>query len=369
VQTFSFTVNNLEEIPSPALLIFPDRVAENIQRMIRMTGAAARLRPHIKTHKMAAIIRMHLAAGITRFKCATIAEAEMAAMAGARDVLLAYQLVGPNVDRFLQLREKFPQTRFSTVVDDPAALHHLSQAGARRMAEVEVLLDLDCGMGRSGLPPGKKALDLYRMFSTSAGIKPGGLHVYDGHIHAVDPGERQRLCRQAFDPLPAFQKEIIEAGVPLPRIVAGGTPTFPFHAKREEVECSPGTCVLWDFGYASKYTDLDFLPAALLLTRVVSKPGPNRLCLDLGHKAVASESPHPRVYLPAIPEARAVMHSEEHLVVETAKSDTFELGAPLLGIPWHICPTVALYSEAVVIENGLGVSRWKIEARERSLSI
>ena len=85
------------------------------------------------------------------------------------------------------------------------------------------------------------------------------------------------------------------AGLPVPSVVAGGTPTFPIHARRPDVECSPGTSVFWDWSYSTILPDLDFLPAVLLLTRIVSKPGENRLCLDLGHKAVASENPPPRV--------------------------------------------------------------------------
>ena len=98
--------------------------------------------------------------------------------------------------------------------------------------------------------------------------------------------------------------------------------------------------------------DLDFLPAVLLLTRIVSKPGENRLCLDLGHKAVASENPPPRVLLLALLETTAVGHSEEHLVLETGRAGGFSVGSRFYGMPWHICPTVALHNEAVVVRNG-----------------
>ena len=141
------------------------------------------------------------------------------------------------------------------------------------------------------------------------------------------------------------------------------------NARRPDAECSPGTCVFWDFGYATKLPDMLFLPAALLLTRVVSKPASNRLCLDLGHKAVASENPHPRVQLLELPDAKFVGHSEEHLVVETDRAAAFSVGASLYGIPWHICPTVALHSEAVVIKNGRAEERWKVAARDRALTI
>src|ERR1043166_1779282 len=86
-----FEIANVEEIDSPALLVYPDRAEENIRRMIAMVGDASRLRPHMKTHKLPEILRLQLAHGITKFKCATIAEAEMSADCGAADVLLAHQ--------------------------------------------------------------------------------------------------------------------------------------------------------------------------------------------------------------------------------------------------------------------------------------
>ena len=81
---------------SPALLIYRDIVRENLQAMIAMARGADRLRPHVKTHKMAEIVRMARAVGHPQAKCATIAEAEMVAAAGGTDVLIAYPLVGPN---------------------------------------------------------------------------------------------------------------------------------------------------------------------------------------------------------------------------------------------------------------------------------
>src|SRR5579862_8995026 len=108
-----YQVANIGEVPSPALLIYPDRVEENVRRMLSMAVDVGRLRPHIKTHKLPEVVRMQLAQGITRFKAATIAEAEMAAAGGAPDVLLAYQPVGPNVARLVELTRRFPTTTFS----------------------------------------------------------------------------------------------------------------------------------------------------------------------------------------------------------------------------------------------------------------
>src|SRR6476646_10422673 len=117
-----YRVRNEAEIPSPALLIFKARADANVLRMGEIAGRAERLRPHVKTHKLPQLVRAQLDHGIGKFKCATIAEAEMTADAGAADVMLALQPVGPAVDRFFHLQRRFPQTSFSTIVDSEEAI-------------------------------------------------------------------------------------------------------------------------------------------------------------------------------------------------------------------------------------------------------
>lgn len=363
------TVANAAEVPSPALLVYPDRVEENIRRMIRVAGGVQRLRPHMKTNKLPEVVRMHLAQGITKFKCATIAEAEMSAAAGAPDLLMAYQPVGPNIGRLLELISRFPRTQVAALADDEATIRQLSRAASEARTPIRLFLDVDCGMHRTGVAPGPAAAALYRLLATLPGLQAAGLHAYDGHIHDSDPRARAEAVEDSFEPVLALSRELSGAGLRVPSIVAGGTPTFPFHASRQGVDCSPGTTVFWDFGYSTTLPDLDFLPAVLLLTRVISRPGPNLLCLDLGHKAVASEMPHPRVQLFGLPNARAVGHSEEHLVIETNRSAEFPVGTCVYGMPWHVCPTVALHSEAVVVRDGRAEERWEIVARARTISI
>jgi D-serine deaminase-like pyridoxal phosphate-dependent protein len=360
---------DVSPLPSPSLLLGLEPIERNLRTMLAIARSPARLRPHVKTHKLGWLVRRQLDLGITAFKCATIAEAEMCAQAGAPDVLIAFQLVGPNIGRLLALREKFPQTAFSTIVDDRAALHALAEAAGGAKARMEVLLDVDAGQHRTGMAPGPEAVRLYRELAATPSLAAGGLHAYDGHLTQSDPTARAAACEEAFAPVEALRKELLALGLPVPRVVAGGSPTFPMHAARANVQCSPGTCVLWDASYAGNLADLDFSVAAVLLTRVVSKPGGNRLCLDLGHKAVASEMPHPRVVFPDLPDARCVTHSEEHLVVESAAAARFPLGAPLLGVPWHICPTLALHAEAALVERG-AVKGWcRIEARARKITV
>ncbi|MBM3853120.1 MAG: D-TA family PLP-dependent enzyme [Verrucomicrobia bacterium] len=364
-----YQIANLEEVPSPALLVYPERIEENLRRMIARAGGTARLFPHVKTHKLAEVVRLQRTLGIERFKCATVAEAEMVAGCGAGQVLLAHQPVGPNLGRLLELVARFPATRFGAIVDTAAIATALAAAAHARATTLELLVDIDCGMGRTGLAAGAGAFELYRTIAGLTGARAGGLHVYDGHLRDRDLAARTAAVQTAFAPVRALRAQLEQAGCPVPAVVAGGTPTFPVHAAATDVECSPGTCLLWDAGYAAGLPDLDFLWAATVLTRVISKPRPNRLCLDLGHKAIASENPHPRVKLLEVPDATAVMHSEEHLVIETAQAEEFAVGDALFGVPWHICPTVALHAQAVVVRGGRAESSWRIAARDRRLTI
>jgi D-serine deaminase-like pyridoxal phosphate-dependent protein len=363
------SVENEQEIPTPALLIDLDRVERNLRRMLDIAGGPERLRPHVKTHKLGPLVQRQLALGISKFKCATIAEAEMLATSGARDVMLAFPPAGPNIARLLELTRRFPESRFSAIADHPATIRGLDVSARDARIQLEVLLDIDCGMQRTGIPPGPEAKTLYRLLAESPGLLPGGLHVYDGHNTQADPTARCAQCEQEFAPVLALRSDLEAEGLNVPRLVAGGSPTFPCHAAHSDRELSPGTTVLWDFGYGDRYADLPFEPAAILLTRVISKPSSNRLCLDLGHKAVAAENPHPRVRLLELPDAVPVMHSEEHLVIETPTAADYSIGQTLHGIPRHVCPTVALHSEAWITENGRVTGTWPIEARARRISI
>ena len=357
-------VANEAEIASPALLLLSENIDANLRRMVEIAGGPARLRPHVKTHKLAPLVQRQVALGITKYKCATIAEAEMTAGAGAGAVLLAFPCVGPNVARLVALAGKFPAVQFGAVADDAEAVRALGAAAAGAGVMIEVFIDLDCGMHRTGVEPGPRAVAVWRAIKQTCGLRATGLHAYDGHIHEPDLAARRGHCDAAFAPVLALRHHL--GDVPL---LAGGSPTFALHAEHADRELSPGTTVLWDFGYADQFPDLPFAPAAVLLTRVVSKPAPDRLCLDLGHNAVAAENPPPRVRLLEIPDAVAVMQSEEHLVVETPHASEFAIGACLHGIPRHVCPTVALHSEAWLVEGGIARERWPILARARTLTI
>ena len=364
-----YSVDNEETIPSPALLVYPDRIQENLNRMIRLAGDVSRLRPHVKTHKMPQIIAMKRVLGIDKFKTSTIAETEMTAEAGGRDILLAYPLVGPNIPRFIELMKRYPNTQFSALVDNPNSLLQIASYAKSQSQVACLYVDLNVGMNRTGIAPGPGAIELYRLLSTTDGVRPGGLHAYDGHIHESDLDSLKEKTRIAFEPVWKLINDLQSEGLAVPNTIAAGTPTSSLLAKHNNIEVGAGTTVLWDFGQAETTPDLDFQNAAVLLARVVSHPSTDRICIDLGHKAVASEMAQPRVRWFGLEDATIAMHNEEHMVLDTKKSDAFPVGTVLYGLPRHICPTVALYHEVWCVEDRLAQSKWPVVARSRTLTI
>jgi D-serine deaminase-like pyridoxal phosphate-dependent protein len=220
-------------------------------------------------------------------------------------------------------------------------------------------------MNRTGVAPGKKAIELANHCLQLKGIILSGLHAYDGHIRDVDFETKKEKCDAAFNSVLSLNTEL-----KLPTIIAGGSPTFSVHCKRQNTECSPGTFIYWDKGYTDLCPEQKFLTAAILVTRVISIPSSNKLCLDLGHKSVAAENEiGKRVYFPDAPGLKAISQSEEHLVVETGEDADYKTGDVLYGLPYHICPTVALYERVFTVENQKVSGEWKNIARDRKISI
>ncbi|MFM1794235.1 MAG: hypothetical protein RL642_620, partial [Bacteroidota bacterium] len=315
-----------DQLDSPSLLVYPALVEKNITEMINMAGGVERLRPHIKTHKTAEGIKMMQAQGIYKFKCATIAEAELLAINNANDVLLAHQPVGFKIQRLIKLISTYPQTVFSTIVDNIEQAQHINDAFSNQEKKIAVYIDINVGMNRTGIQPGDEALALYEYLQTASHLKFMGLHIYDGQHRQADPIEREKACDEAFEKVYQWISKLEEKGNKRPSIVAGGSPSFSIHAKKTDRECSPGTNIFWDHGYATICPEQHFTPAVQLLTRVISKPAANRICLDLGHKAVASENEiSKRVYFPSNSDLKPVGQSEEHLVMETELADQYKV--------------------------------------------
>ncbi|MEP7145054.1 MAG: D-TA family PLP-dependent enzyme [Ferruginibacter sp.] len=364
-----YEIKNIGTIDSPALVIYKERVLENI-RLLKgiVNNEVARLRPHVKTNKIAEVCKMMMDEGITKFKCATIAEAEMLAMIGAPDVLLSYQPVGPKATRFIRLVMQYPSTHFACLVDNIHSAEQLSEVCNPYNLSADVFIDLNTGMNRTGIHP-SKALLLFESLRLFPAIRVIGLHVYDGNIRDTDVLLRRQNIDLSYNKVIIIAEAIKAISNTKLIIVAGGSPTFPIHALRENTECSPGTFIFWDWGYKHAFPDEAFDYAALVITRIISIVDENTITTDLGHKSVAAENPLPRVHFLNAPGASPVSQSEEHLVMKVTNASLFKQGDVLYGVPVHICPTVALYERAMVIENNTAVDEWKVIARDRKISI
>lgn len=363
-----FEISSNDGVPTPSIAVHPSRISGNIQRMGSMVESIDQLCPHVKTHKSADILQLLIDCGIAKFKCATLSELRMVASAsGVEFALLAMQPTGPHVQQFVELVARFPRVNIATIVDNAKTLQQLANAADAQNVDFEVLLDINNGMNRTGIKCGPSALDLYSSISSFAKLKAGGLHVYDGHIHDQAIEQRTEKVEAAMQPVLQLRQELLSHGQSVPRLLAGGTPSFPIHVQYADRICCPGTPVLWDAGYMQNFKDLEFLPAATLLTRVVSKVDEDRYCLDLGYKAIAAEMPGRRAQFLNANVVEECSHSEEHMVVRV-ENMSLEIGHLLYVVPRHICPTVARHSHLLVVKNGKLAGRWPVTARDRDCS-
>lgn len=364
-----YLIDQVAQIDTPQLIIYPERVRQNIQTLVNSIDDVNRLRPHVKTHKTVEGTNLLLAAGIRKFKCATIAEAEMLGLCGAPDVLLAYQPNGPKLQRFVTLIEKYPETLFSCLIDHYDTAKEISHLANLNHLNIHVYIDLNLGMNRTGLHP-NKATAFYNECMNLRGIDVQGFHAYDGHIREENLEKRFLLCQESFLPVEEMISTLESEGHTGLTLVMGGSPSFPFYSQKEAIECCPGTFIFWDKGYEESLPEQNYQLAALLISRVVSIPDGNKICLDLGYKSVAAENElGQRIRFINTPPLQIISQSEEHLVLETTHQNDYKIGDLFYLSPVHICPTCALYSEGISVENHQIDGSWKILGRDRKITV
>lgn len=364
----AYLVEGADDLVSPALVYYRDIIVANTKRIVEMAGGADRLWPHVKTHKTAELIRMQMEMGISRFKCATVAEAEMTAVEGAAHIILAYPLVGPNINRYLRLAKDFPGTVFYAIGDNFDQLAILAEALCRSGSRMNVLIDVDIGMHRTGA-----SLDsleaLYGRCAALDGLVMKGLHCYDGHRHEHELDARKSAAYDGDKKVLEIQGALRQKGLECEILVMGGSPSFPCRTGNSGFFLSPGTIFVGDWGYYSNYPDLAFTPGAALFCRVVSHPSGRSFTLDLGSKGIATDPAGDRGVIAGLPEARPLFQSEEHWVFSLPEGkDLPPIGSVQYVIPTHVCPTSALYSEVVAVSGGKIDGRWAVKARNRQIN-
>jgi len=358
---------------SPALVVYLDRVRENLRRVIVHAGGSAdRWRPHIKTTKIPEIFLELMRAGVRHFKCATTREAQHLLHAvdqeGIRgaDLLLAYPLVGPSLRRLAQLARVHTNTRVSVLCEDPAAV-------ATIPSEVSLFVDVNSGMNRTGVPIEDETSILE--IARAAGERFRGIHFYDGHIHGDDAVVRRDMAFGAYDRLLGLLGRLDREGLVAGEVITSGTPSFLYALAYEpfgEIDgtihrVSPGTVVFHDLRSEQEIEDLDLLPAAVVLARVVSHPAADIVTCDAGSKSIAAEAGNPCAFVLGHPELEALTPSEEHLPLRVHEGVRPERGSTLLLVPMHVCPTVNLAEEALLIDEGRLVGVVPVRARAHDL--
>ena len=378
----TYALLDTEELISPALIYYKDIILANTRRVIEMAGGTQYLWPHVKSHKAEGMIHMQVDMGITRFKCATIAEAEVTAAAGEDrrrpgapcpeasplHIILAFPLVGPNVSRYLRLAAAFPKTVFYAIGDNFECLSILAKEACDMKMNMNVLIDTDMGMHRTGVPLDSLE-SLYERCAALEGITLKGLHCYDGHRNDRDIDTRKALAGETDRKMLEIQESLKKKGLGCDILVMGGTPSFPCRSGQKHFYLSPGTLFISDWNTYSRFPDLDFTPGAAIFTRVVSHQAGNTFTLDLGHKGIAADPAGDRGVIAGLKEARPVFQSEEHWVFSLPEGMKLpSIGSDQYVIPTHICPSSALYPELLVAQGGEIIKHWQVSARNRRIN-
>jgi D-serine deaminase-like pyridoxal phosphate-dependent protein len=363
-------VPGIEDILTPALVVYPELVASNIARTLhRLGGDPNRWRPHIKTAKLTYTLRMLIERGIRSFKCATTLELLVACNSGIADVLLAYPAVGANARRVLEIASQFLHVRISVLVENE------EQVWQWRGSSVDVFVDINPGMNRTGVEQSQtdRVLRLVRAVE-EAELKFGGLHYYDGQYGGLDEPERTAAAHAGYDRLLKLVIAIQDSGMSVPEVITAGTPTFPcslaykgFHGAGFIHRVSPGTIVYCDAtSLAQLPAEYGYAPAALVLTRVVSRPHDGIITCDAGHKAVSADAGVPTCAVAGYPELTPLAPSEEHLPMELNRETVGpQVGEALYLLPRHVCPTVNNFDSALLVRDGQIASVEKVTARGR----
>jgi D-serine deaminase-like pyridoxal phosphate-dependent protein len=349
----------IEDLDTPTLLL--DRAASdrNLARMAAFfANRKSKLRPHFKNHKCVTLAKRQLAAGhAVGITCAKLGEAEILADQGVTNLLIANQVVGAvKVRRLAELAKK---ARIAVAVDHIDQVEAISQAAVAAGSTVHLLVEVDIGMGRCGLPPGVGVVELAKQIVKLPGVQLDGIQAYEGHLVNVIDRDQRRVQSQAAMQLAIDTRRLLEkSGIPVTCLSGCSSATYDSTGAMDGVdEIQAGTYATMDRQYYRLAPEFEI--AMSLLVRVISRPTADKAVLDVGVKGAGGEfgvpgiKDYPDVVVP-------FFLAEEHVVVNN--SPNWSIGQPLHLIPSHACTTCNLHREFVVHENGRVVDVWPIEA-------
>lgn len=370
--TSSETIPDLDtpvsDLETPALLVDLDVMERNVDRYASIAeDNGVRLRSHAKTHKVPALAhRQHARTG-GGILCQTLGEAEVMAAGGLDDIYLSYQVVGKKkLDRLVRLSEAVDA--FATTVDGPGNVEPLQNAAARRDATVDAVLEVDIGLGRTGVEPGEPAVELAEVIASQPNLAFAGIMAYEAHVKyaAETEDDYERLCHEAMEATARTVDLIEDAGVPVDDVKVGGTATSPYSGRHPVVtEINPGQYAFNDVGeiearpWVVERSDC----ALTVLSTIISTQVDDQIVVDAGSKSLSMDTdrmPRPR----RRDDVAYADYSEEHGHVDTSDSDaSFAVGDRLEWIAPHVCPTINLHDTLIGVRDGVVEAVWNVQAR------
>ncbi|MEO8189013.1 MAG: alanine racemase [Acidobacteriota bacterium] len=359
-------MTRVEDLPTPAVLVDVDILERNVARMAGAARAAGvRLRPHAKTHKCPEIGRLQLAAGAAGLSLAKTSEAEVFVDAGFDDIFIAYPVVGAGKpERLLALADR---ARLAVGVDSVEGARALGAPFAAAHRTLDVLLKVDCGLHRVGVPP-EAASRIGAMIAELPGLSLRGVFTHAGHSYLEDSPERvQGVGRGEGESLTAAAAELERAGVPISEVSVGSTPSARAAMRVEGVtECRPGNYVFHDASQVSLKTCRLEDCAMTIEATVVSVPDARRAVVDAGSKTISTDTLRPKPgghgFLLGR-QSRIARLSEEHGVIETAPGEQFFVGERVRIVPNHACVVSNLHDRIYAVRSGAVEAVWRIAAR------
>ncbi len=357
-----------EEIDTPALLIDLDAFEHNLDRMAALiAGSQARLRAHAKTHKSPVIAALQAARGAVGQCVQKVAEAEVLAWGGVRDILVSNEVVGAGKLARLAALAGIAEVR--VCVDDAAQVAAVARAARDAGRRLGVLVEIDVGAGRCGVAPGPSAVALAQAIAASPDLRFDGLQAYHGSAqHLRTPEQRRAAIAAASDDARRTVEQLRQVGLACPIVGGAGTGTFALEAAGGVyTELQAGSYCFMDADYARNLDESGapvstFRHALFVLATVMSAPRRGTAVLDAGHKAVAVDSGLPLVW--QRPDLRYAGASDEHGTLAVGS----ETAAPVLGeklrlVPGHCDPTVDRYDWYVGVRRGRVECLWPVAAR------
>jgi D-serine deaminase-like pyridoxal phosphate-dependent protein len=359
------------DIETPAVLIDADRLERNIRLMAEAAermGVA--LRPHFKTHKTVEIARMQLAAGAVGITCAKTTEAEVLVGAGVTDVFIANEVVGPV--KVARLRELSRRATLSVGIDDPAQAEPLAQAFAEEGRPLSFSIEVDTGLGRCGLPPGRPVLALAEQLVCLPGLQLRGIFTHEGHVHrAREKAELEAMALAAGRAMVETAQLLRRHGLPCAVVSVGTTPAALITPTVPGVtEARPGSYVFYDRCHLRTWSATEEDLALTVLTTVISRPARDRVVVDAGTKVLSADHVGTRFDTFGLirdhPDWRFLAANEEHGMVAVPPEAEVAIGDRVEVFANHNCVVMNLADDVHVLRGGEVTARWRVAARGAS---